>query len=252
MHSNFHSKYRSDIDGIRAIAILSVITFHAFPAWIKGGFVGVDVFFVISGFLISSILFKSMDEGEFSFIDFYVKRIKRIFPALILVLIACFTFGWFALLQNEYKELGKHIAGGAGFISNFVLREEAGYFDIAAELKPLLHLWSLGIEEQFYIVWPFLVFLAWKRRVNFLKITLTILTLSFAINLAIADRLTTTTFYHPITRFWELLIGGFLAYLTTLQRRVLQTAFARRQTTSYIALSHMKAPYLMTQKVFLG
>lgn len=151
-----HPKYRPDIDGLRAIAILSVVVFHAFPSWIKGGFIGVDVFFVISGFLISTIIFENLDKGTFSLTEFYARRIKRIFPALILVLVACFAFGWFALLADEYQQLGKHIAGGAAFISNFVLWDESGYFDNAADTKPLLHLWSLGVEEQFYIIWPLL------------------------------------------------------------------------------------------------
>jgi hypothetical protein len=127
------SAYRSDIDGLRAIAVLSVVAFHAFPSWVKGGFIGVDVFFVISGYLISTIIFENLDKGTFSFSEFYSRRIRRIFPALLLVLIACFAFGWFALLADEYKQLGKHIAAGAGFISNFILWNEAGYFDNSAE-----------------------------------------------------------------------------------------------------------------------
>jgi peptidoglycan/LPS O-acetylase OafA/YrhL len=152
-----HPKYRPDIDGLRAVAVLSVVAFHAFPAWIKGGFTGVDVFFVISGFLISTIIFENLNRGTFSFGQFYARRIKRIFPALLLVLIASFSFGWFALLSDEYKQLGKHIAAGAGFTSNLLLWREAGYFDNSSDTKPLLHLWSLGIEEQFYIVWPFIL-----------------------------------------------------------------------------------------------
>src|SRR5690606_36651006 len=118
--------YRPDIDGLRAIAVLSVVTFHAFPTWIKGGFIGVDVFFVISGFLISTIIFESLDKGTFSFAEFYVRRIRRIFPALILVLSACLAFGWMVLIADELNQLGKHIVGGALFASNFVLWSEAG------------------------------------------------------------------------------------------------------------------------------
>jgi peptidoglycan/LPS O-acetylase OafA/YrhL len=147
-----HPKYRADIDGLRAIAVLAVVAFHAFPNGLKGGFIGVDIFFVISGFLISTIIIGSLERGSFSFSEFYARRLKRIFPALLLVLAACFVFGWFALLADEYKQLGKHIAGGAGFVANFMFWQESGYFDNAADTKPLLHLWSLGIEEQFYIV----------------------------------------------------------------------------------------------------
>src|SRR5664279_5030085 len=139
-----HPKYRADIDGLRAIAVLSVVGYHAAPSWIKGGFVGVDIFFVISGFLISTIIFENLQRGSFSFIEFYSRRVRRIFPALVVVLTSCFAFGWFALSDDEFKQLGKHIAGSSVFVSNFVLWNESGYFDNAASTKPLLHLWSLG------------------------------------------------------------------------------------------------------------
>jgi peptidoglycan/LPS O-acetylase OafA/YrhL len=154
--------YRPDIDGLRAIAVLSVVGFHAFPGWLKGGFIGVDVFFVISGYLISTIIFSSLRQSSFSFTEFYARRITRIFPALLVVLLASFILGWHVLLADEFKQLGKQIAGGAGFVSNFILWRESGYFDNAAETKPLLHLWSLGIEEQFYFAWPLLLWTAFK------------------------------------------------------------------------------------------
>lgn len=108
-----HPKYRADIDGLRALAVLSVVGFHAFPSLLRSGFIGVDVFFVISGFLISTIIFENLERNSFSFLDFYARRIRRIFPALILVLLACYGLGWIALLADEFKQLGKHIAGGA-------------------------------------------------------------------------------------------------------------------------------------------
>lgn len=209
-----HLKYRPDIDGLRAVAVLAVVAFHAFPSWVRGGFIGVDVFFVISGYLISTIIFENLDKGTFSFSEFYSRRIRRIFPALLLVLIACFTFGWFALLSDEYKQLGKHIAGGAGFISNFILWNEAGYFDNTAETKPLLHLWSLGIEEQFYIVWPLVLWFAWKRKFNLLTITIIVAVTTFILNLKGIEQDMVATFYSPQTRFWELLSGSLLAWFT--------------------------------------
>lgn len=209
-----HPKYRPDIDGLRAVAVLSVVAFHAFPAWMKGGFIGVDVFFVISGFLISTIIFENLDKGTFSFAEFYARRIKRIFPALLLVLIASYAFGWFALLADEYKQLGKHIAAGAGFVSNLVLWGEAGYFDNSAETKPLLHLWSLGIEEQFYIVWPFVLWLAWKKKFNLLTLTFIVAFISFYLNLKGIKKDAVATFYSPQTRFWELLSGSLLAWFS--------------------------------------
>jgi len=205
--------YRSYIDGLRAIAVLSVLSFHAFPTWFRGGFTGVDIFFVISGFLISTIIFEGLEKGTFSFVDFYARRIRRIFPALLLVLICCFAFGWFTLLPDEYMLLGKHMAGGASFISNFLFWNEAGYFDKAAETKPLLHLWSLGIEEQFYIIWPLLLWGAYKLRLNLLTITIIVAITSFVFNLQQVKIDVVAAFYSPQTRFWELLCGSILAWL---------------------------------------
>jgi peptidoglycan/LPS O-acetylase OafA/YrhL len=213
-----HPRYRPDIDGLRAIAVLSVVAFHAFPTWIRGGFIGVDIFFVISGFLISSIIFENLERGTFSFTEFYARRIRRIFPALILVLAASYAVGWFILLADEYKQLGKHIAAGAGFLSNFVLWEETGYFDTSAEAKPLLHLWSLGIEEQFYIVWPLLLWLAWKTRVNLLAATVLVAGVSFYLNLNGTKNDAVAAFYSPQTRFWELSCGSLLAWTSTYRK----------------------------------
>jgi peptidoglycan/LPS O-acetylase OafA/YrhL len=215
-----HPKYRADIDGLRAVAILSVVGFHAFPNSVKGGFIGVDIFFVISGFLISTIIFSNLERDSFSFIEFYSRRIKRIFPALLLTLIACYAFGWFVLFADEYQQLGKHIAGGAGFISNLVLWKESGYFDNAAETKLLLHLWSLGIEEQFYIIWPLLLWFAWKRRLNLLTITIIVLVISFALNINKVHSDAVAAFYSPQTRFWELLVGAVLAYTTLYKQNI--------------------------------
>lgn len=207
-------EYRSDVDGLRAIAVLFVIAFHAFPNSIPGGFIGVDIFFVISGFLISSIIYSRIDNNSFSYTEFYFRRIKRIFPALIFVLITSLLFGWYVLFADEYKQLGKHVFAGAGFVSNLALWGEAGYFDNASETKPLLHLWSLGIEEQFYIIWPLLLGVAWKWKHNFLYITLFVAISSFAANIFISDTNQVFAFYFPFTRFWELMIGGILAYIT--------------------------------------
>jgi hypothetical protein len=209
-----HPKYRPDIDGLRAVAVLAVVVFHAFPALMKGGFIGVDVFFVISGFLISTIILESLNRGAFSFKEFYARRIKRIFPALIIVLTACLIFGWFSLLPEELNQLGKHVAAGASFVSNLVLWSESGYFDNLAEKKPLLHLWSLGIEEQFYLFWPFLLWAAWKSKLNLFFIIFLLLIASFTLNIWLIPANPIATFYSPLTRFWELLCGSVLALYT--------------------------------------
>lgn len=213
-HPPSHPKYRPDIDGLRAIAVLSVVCFHAFPNLLIGGFIGVDIFFVISGFLISTILFENLDRGTFSFSDFYMRRIKRIFPALLIVLLATYLIGWFVLQGDEYRQLGKHLIAGAGFVSNFALWQESGYFDTASNTKPLLHLWSLGIEEQFYIVWPIILWAACKRKINLLTIATLICAASFYLNLIGISKNPTATFYSPQTRFWELLCGSILAWIT--------------------------------------
>ena len=213
-----HPKYRPDIDGLRAIAVLSVVIFHAFPETIKAGFIGVDIFFVISGYLISSIIFENLDRGSFSFGQFCGRRIKRIFPALTLVLLSCLVFGWFGLLGDEYKQLGKHTAAGAGFVSNFFFWQESGYFNNAAETKPLLHLWSLAIEEQFYIVWPLLVWATWKRKTMFLALFSALLIGSLAYNVYLVRPDPIAAFYSPATRTWELLAGVLLAFISTQPR----------------------------------
>lgn len=216
-----HPRYRPDIDGLRAIAILGVVVYHAFPDLLKGGFVGVDIFFVISGFLITTIIFDNLEKGTFSFSEFYARRIRRIFPALILVLLVCFIFGWLVLLGDELNQLSKHIAASAAFISNFVLWNEAGYFDTSSETKPLLHLWSLAIEEQFYIVWPLLLWLSWKRKINFLIIITIVIFFSFILNIIGVNQDPVATFYSPQTRFWELLCGGLLSWLFLYKKETL-------------------------------
>ncbi len=207
-----HADYRPDIDGLRAIAILCVVIFHAFPSELSGGFVGVDVFFVISGYLISTILFRDLQRGQFSFAGFYARRIRRIFPAFILVLVAVYAAGWFVLLADEFKQLGLHIAASAGFVQNFVLLQEKGYFDVSSELKPLAHIWSLSVEEQFYLVFPAVVWGVWRTGLNVLAPIAVLAFVSFVANVNSADTNASLAFYMPHTRFWELFAGAALAH----------------------------------------
>ena len=203
--------YRADVDGLRAVAVLAVIGFHVHAGLLPGGFVGVDIFFVVSGFLISTVIFNGLDRRVFSFAEFYTRRIRRIFPALTIVLAAVWTFGWFYLLPDAFQHLGQNVSGGAGFMSNIVLWRESGYFDRAAEQQPLLHLWSLGVEEQFYLLWPGLMYLSWKRRGHLLLIVSTIGAASFLLNVFVIREHPGAAFYLPLTRLWELLLGSLLA-----------------------------------------
>jgi len=204
--------YRPDIDGLRALAVLGVVIHHAFPTLLPGGFVGVDIFFVISGYLITIILLQEGQSGPFDLKRFYLRRIRRLLPALILVLAASLVCGWWVLLADEYRQLAKHVVGAGLFVVNFMLFGEAGYFDVSSQLKPLLHLWSLGIEEQFYIVWPLLLYFFAKRSWNILSLILVVALLSFGLNVWQVGSNPSAAFYSPLSRSWELALGAFLAY----------------------------------------
>jgi peptidoglycan/LPS O-acetylase OafA/YrhL len=210
-----HPTYRPDIDGLRAVAVLAVVCFHAYPGLLKSGFVGVDVFFVISGYLITGGILADLEGGRFRFADFYSRRIRRIFPSLLLVLFTALALGYLFLLPIRmgipFDRLGGEIAAGAAFISNYVFWKQAGYFDAPAAAKPLLHLWSLAIEEQFYIVWPLILGLAWKRRWNFLLLASAVAAASFSRELFQMHADANGAFYSPLSRFWELMLGGILA-----------------------------------------
>ena len=205
-------KYRADIDGLRAIAVLGVVIYHAFPHALPGGFTGVDIFFVISGYLISGILYKGHNAGNFSFGEFYARRIRRLFPALITVLLLCLAYGWIVLLPDEFRQLGKHVAAGTLFIQNIVFWKESGYFDTAANLKPLLHLWSLAVEEQFYIFFPPLLILLWKKPKILVPAMVVLLVASFVGNMIMSVQNSTTDFFLTPYRAWEFLGGSLLAW----------------------------------------
>ena len=203
--------YRADIDGLRAVAVLAVIGFHAGFKSLSGGYVGVDIFFVISGFLISSLILGKLKSATFSFVDFYARRARRLFPALLTVLLVVWAIGWFAMWPNEFAALGRHMAAAAAFAANLLLYSEVGYFDVPAATKPLLHLWSLGVEEQFYIVFPALLLLIW--RLGAARWILIVLgAASFALNVAIVHKDQSFAFYLPFTRFWEFVGGALMAH----------------------------------------
>jgi len=202
--------YRPDIDGLRAVSILLVVLFHAHPWLVPGGFVGVDVFFVISGFLISRIILSQCDAGSFSLSNFYARRIRRIVPALLTVLIATSAIGWFVLLPDQFILLGKNIVASVAFAANLYQLGQTSYFALDAGDNPLLHLWSLGVEEQFYILWPLTLLLLSGsiRRARWIGL---IGLASFCISLSIFAGYTDWAFYSPLPRAWELLAGALLA-----------------------------------------
>lgn len=206
-------KYRPEIDGLRALAVLPVILFHAGFKTFSGGFVGVDVFFVISGYLITSIILAEKQSGTFSLINFYERRSRRILPALFLVMAACFPFAWLWLTPEDLVEFSKSISYVPVFLSNFLFYKQSGYFDAAAELKPLLHTWSLAVEEQYYLFFPVLLITTWQFGKKFI---IGLMIFIFITSLCYAQYLVGikpgAAFYLLPSRFWEILVGAFVAF----------------------------------------
>jgi len=211
-------QYRPDIDGLRAMAIILVMISHAFPNFLVNGYIGVDIFFVISGYLITSIILKEISQNKFSLIEFYIRRANRIFPCLIIVLAGCLIFGWLVLFQSEYKLVGRAVAAGAGFVANINNYSEGGYWDVSNNVKPLLHLWSLGVEEQFYIVWPVMLWLTLTNRMKSMAFVISIAICSFVWSVYVTKENQPSAYYLPFSRFWELMAGGMLAHAETFTR----------------------------------
>ena len=206
--------WRSDITGLRALAVIPVVLYHAYASLVPGGFVGVDVFFVISGYLISGIIFRNLQKkNTVGYLDFYQKRIRRIFPNLILLLVFVMTMGYFYMWDEELRELGKHVYSSAAFYQNFRLMAGLDYFGPDARTMPLLHLWSLSIEEQFYLLFPVLCGVVWRirRSEKALGVLVVFITAaSLLLCLSIKDQ--QVNFYLPFSRFWELGAGILLSY----------------------------------------
>jgi peptidoglycan/LPS O-acetylase OafA/YrhL len=217
--------YRPDIDGLRAVAILPVLLYHYKLGPFGGGFVGVDVFFVISGYLITSLIHAEMEQGRFSIAGFYERRVRRIFPALFALLLAATVVAFLVLFPDDFARYAKSLLATAGFGSNFEFWREAGYFDVAAQQKPLLHLWSIAVEEQFYLLFPVILLLA--RR---MKWTVAIVAAIFVVSLGLSiwgvEHAPTATFYLLPARAWELMLGALLALgaIPQIENRVVREA----------------------------
>jgi peptidoglycan/LPS O-acetylase OafA/YrhL len=205
-------KYRPEIDGLRAVAVLPVVFFHAGIGFFRGGFVGVDVFFVLSGYLITSLLVNELENDHFSLFEFYERRARRILPALFCVMLACLIPAWLLLPPHQLKDFSQSLVAVSGFGSNILFWLESGYFEPAAELKPLLHTWSLAVEEQYYLLFPIIVVVAWRPGRWFLMGLLAVMSLA-SIVLAQWSSLhdPAANFYLLPTRAWELLAGALTA-----------------------------------------
>ena len=207
-------KYRAEIDGLRALAVIPVMLFHAGFEIFNGGFVGVDVFFVISGYLITTILIEDIEKNSFSLINFYERRARRILPALLLVMFTCIPFAWMWMLPNQMKEFSQSFVAVSLFVSNIYFWRESGYFAAAAEEKPLLHTWSLAVEEQYYLLFPIFLILTWRFGKN--KVFWMIVVFA-AISLILSEwgwrNKANLNFYLAPTRVWELFAGSIAAFI---------------------------------------
>ena len=205
--------YRPEIDGLRSVAVVPVILFHAGASLFSGGFIGVDVFFVISGYLITTILLNDIEAGRFSLVTFYERRARRILPALFVVMLACIPFAWAWMLPEQMEEFGRSLIAVVLFVSNVLFWREAGYFSPAAEEKPLLHTWSLAVEEQYYLLFPILLFFAWRLG---RKAAFTIIGVIALISLGLSEvgwrKAPTANFYLTVFRAWELFAGSLVAF----------------------------------------
>lgn len=217
-HLQANPKFRNDINSLRAIAVLSVVLFHFKPNWLSGGFIGVDIFFVISGYLMSSIIFNQLNQQRFSLLNFYLSRANRIIPALGFVCMVLLVFAWFYLPPLDYLQLGKHVASSISFLSNFMYWHEAGYFDTASQEKWFLHTWSLSVEWQFYLIYPLILLLLHKlfSLAQLKKIFIILLLGLFGLNLYITQLSPSSSYFLLPARAWEMLLGG-LVFLYPLQ-----------------------------------
>ena len=237
-------QFRKDINGLRTIAVVAVVLFHFNSSWMPGGFAGVDVFFVISGFLMTGIIFRGIEQDNFSVLKFYAARANRIIPALAVLCLALLVFGWFYLTPLDYKSLGMHVGSSMGFLSNFIYWMESGYFDAASHEKWLLHTWSLSVEWQFYIIYP-LVLVGMKRFMSLKKMKTTVLVgtvLGFIFCVLATYKWPDPSYYLLPTRAWEMMVGG-VAYLYPLK-----LADKKKKVFELIGLTLIAISYIFISK----
>ncbi len=213
---NKNLKYRADIDGLRAISVIAVLIFHLDAHLLQGGFLGVDFFFIISGYLITKIIVKGVESESFSFLEFFARRIKRIFPALFVVIFFSSIFAILCLPSDHAEAFFRSARYAAGQVSNFFFSRKVGYFDDGGSVQPLLHTWSLGVEEQFYLVWPLVIFFSYKylrpfSRLKILSVFVFVMVISFITNLILTEQNAQRAFYMFYTRAWEFCFGGIIA-----------------------------------------
>lgn len=206
--------YRKEIDGLRAVAVVPVVLFHAGLSIFSGGFVGVDVFFVISGYLITSIIIEELTDGTFSLLTFYERRARRILPALFLVMAACIPFAWAWMQADDFRNFSQSLVAVTAFVSNVLFWLQADYFGPGAETKPLLHTWSLAVEEQYYVLFPLLLMALWSwQRQRVFGVVVIFAVVSFLLCLWGARNMPSANFYLSPFRAWELLVGSTCAFM---------------------------------------
>lgn len=230
-------EYRREIDGLRAVAVLPVILFHAGFKAFEGGFIGVDVFFVISGYLITTIILSDMNKGKFSIVTFYERRARRILPALFFVMLCCLPFAWLWLLPNHLKDFSQSLTAVSAFSSNILFWQESGYFGTEAELIPLLHTWSLSVEEQYYVLFPLFLMALWKLRKRWIFGSLVVIAI---VSLIVAQwgayNKPTATFFLLPTRGWELAIGALIAFYFLYKREQAEFITSHKATSEVLGL----------------
>ena len=231
-------KYRAEIDGLRAAALIPVILFHAGFKSFRGGFIGVDIFFVISGYLITTVILSEKDRGTFSLIQFYERRARRILPALFLVMLASLPFAWLWLFPSDFKSFSKSMLSVSVFSSNILFWRETGYWDAASELKPLLHTWSLAVEEQYYMLFPLFLMLMWRfRKRKILRAFIVIAILSLLLAQWGAYHKPIATFYLLPMRGWELAIGATIAFFLLYKTQTVRSLLACRPVNESLCIA---------------